>query len=60
MIETRAVRNSGFVSFTWLPVGSITRALAAVTPEILTEVWDDFDYGTYLRHASRGGHNEHL
>lgn len=35
MIKTRTVRKWGFVSLTWLSVGSITTAVVAVTPDLL-------------------------
>lgn len=47
-IKTKHVLLEGvlFVSFTWLPVGSITTAAATVTPILLAEIWNKFEYST--------------
>lgn len=51
MIEMRTVRNRELMNFTWLLIGSITTAVAAVTPDMLTKILDESNYRIEIWHA---------
>lgn len=53
-----AVGGNGFTSFTGLQVGSITTTAAAMTPDKLAKVRDEFGYHMDTCRTSGDGHNE--